>query len=189
MELLGPDGISLLSVQNKTGDPSDCGTTDIEGNIAYFNKLCVGSLNGNSLINSASAFGGISDNTNQTIPSGTGTWTARTWNSLPAAWQPGPAFDFSNQGIRLNKLGLYLFEADFHATGTSTNWYTGILVNPQPSPIVAATMIVPLSAVGQVGMTHFYLNTAIGTIISLAATGNTNYQLDGTYLYAAFLMP
>lgn len=162
--------------------------TDTQGNIAYFNKLCAGSINGNQLLSAASAFGGISDNTNQTIPSGSGTWTPRTWNSLPAGWVPGPAFDYSNQGIRLNKLGLYLLEADFHATGTSTNWYTGIQIGAGPSPIVAAITIVPLSAVGQIGLTHFYLNTVVGTIITLAATGNTNYQLDGTYLYAAFLM-
>jgi len=187
LQLFGPDGISLLSIQNKTGDPSDCGMTDIQGNIAYFNRLCAGSINGNPLVTSASAFGGITDTTAQSIPGPSSSWTLRNWSSLPSTPVIGPAFNYSNQGIFLNKVGLYLLEFNFHATGTSTNWYVGFAVNgAQP---VNAVMIVPLSAVGQLSFTHYYLNTAIGTNINAAATGNTTYSLDGTYLYATFLMP
>jgi len=42
------DTLAVLpnNIQNQTGSPSACGQVDEAGNIAYFNKLCVGTING-----------------------------------------------------------------------------------------------------------------------------------------------
>lgn len=117
-----------LSIQNQTGSPSNCGVTDVEGNIAYFNNLCVQTINGGPALPATASqiSASIGETTNQAVPGGD-VWTQRTWLSQTVGWTPvNQYFSVSQQGILINQPGLYLVEYGISISGVT---YTGVFTS------------------------------------------------------------
>jgi hypothetical protein len=116
-------------ITGSTGTP--CDITDVEGNKAYFNQLCVGSTFFPPAIGLIAG-----DDIGQTVnPSA---FTPVVWpEDLPGVtggldiFNNGGSFVFSgpNQGIQVTNSGLYWINADVRFVGGTALWGVGVLIN------------------------------------------------------------